>query len=337
MADHLLSQDASERIGANVQRIRSLMRSGLLLISPTFRKLERIERLLEVRELRPAPRNAAPANRPLLSLLSLWGFDETQVSTFDHVLHHMVTAGPTMDVDLELMNHVGHALESERLTGVDHFVFLKECAPSLPGRRLLDFGCGTGAQRARCEQLGFTWEGLDIPDSTESKARRSDDRVFNYAGLDVPFGDSSFDVVLAIQSLEHIQDPNLTFREIGRILKPGGRFIGSVSYLEGYHSNSTFNFTPYGFKRQLERGGMLLTRIHPEVDAFSLIFRRLMMQTRQRQALDLLTKMHNDSSLFNQALLEWAREKKVRDVRSLNALRLLFSGQRQLLLTISDN
>ncbi len=41
----------------------------------------------------------------------------------------------------------------------------------------------------------------------------------------LPFPDASFDVITAINFLEHVQDDETFFREMVRVLKPGGAFV----------------------------------------------------------------------------------------------------------------
>jgi hypothetical protein len=63
------------------------------------------------------------------------------------------------------------------------------------------------------------------------------------------------------------------------VLRPGGKLIGSVSYLEQIHDYSTFNFTPYGFKMVVERCGFTLRDVYPQNDVFSFLMRRLLVVT----------------------------------------------------------
>jgi SAM-dependent methyltransferase len=44
----------------------------------------------------------------------------------------------------------------------------------------------------------------------------------------VPFADDSFDVVVAGEVLEHLADPALAVEHVRRVLRPDGRFVGSV-------------------------------------------------------------------------------------------------------------
>jgi SAM-dependent methyltransferase len=50
---------------------------------------------------------------------------------------------------------------------------------------------------------------------------------------ELPFGDGSFDIVVAGEVLEHLVDPTLTVSEARRVLVPAGRLIGSVP--NGFH------------------------------------------------------------------------------------------------------
>lgn len=48
------------------------------------------------------------------------------------------------------------------------------------------------------------------------------------AGRDIPYEDGSFDAVLVVDVLEHVDDPAHLISEIARVLRPGGRFVGFV-------------------------------------------------------------------------------------------------------------
>ena len=45
---------------------------------------------------------------------------------------------------------------------------------------------------------------------------------------DIPLEDASLDVILCAEMLEHDSSPQLTFKEIGRLLKPGGTLVISA-------------------------------------------------------------------------------------------------------------
>lgn len=49
------------------------------------------------------------------------------------------------------------------------------------------------------------------------------------------FADGSFDAVLCLEVLEHVQDPLKAATEIQRVLRPGGKVFVSTPFLTGYH------------------------------------------------------------------------------------------------------
>jgi len=82
--------------------------------------------------------------------------------------------------------------------------------------------------------------------------------IANYPNVDVlavnqdlPFGDSSFDVVFSANVLEHVDDPFLSAQEIVRVLKPGGYLYVDIPFLQGEHGypHHYFNATREGLLR----------------------------------------------------------------------------------------
>jgi SAM-dependent methyltransferase len=104
----------------------------------------------------------------------------------------------------------------------------------LTGKRMLDTGCGYGMMLAH-SRLNY---GLDVYGLEPSKhgyegryeiaqillADNSLDRSVIQCGVgeQMPFPDSSFDVIFSFQVLEHVRDPRRVLSESWRVLKPGG-------------------------------------------------------------------------------------------------------------------
>ncbi len=118
----------------------------------------------------------------------------------------------------------------------------------------LDLGCGTGLHRAVCEHLGFSWVGLD--QSAPGAPILGDAHA-------LPFADESIDFVLSIAVLEHLQFPAVALREVCRVLRPGGLFIGTVAFLEPFHGNSYYHHTHIGTFSSLAVAGFLVERVAP--------------------------------------------------------------------------
>jgi len=144
-------------------------------------------------------------------------------------------------------------------------------------RTVLDLGCGLGRTRAFFQDIrsDIRWFGLDVPFSREADARTETDHIVTYDGLHAPFKSAEFDLVYSRQVMEHVRHPEPLLAEVHRVLRPGGHFIGSTSYLEPYHSHSYWNYTPWGFCRLLDDAGFRVQEIRPGIDAFTLMVRRI--------------------------------------------------------------
>jgi ubiquinone/menaquinone biosynthesis C-methylase UbiE len=96
-----------------------------------------------------------------------------------------------------------------------------------PGERVLDAGTGTGAvARAALAVAGSPDSIVAIDPSTAMlmAARRARIQLVVAGAMpDLPFSDSSFDVVLSAFVMTHVDDPDAAIRDVLRVLRPGGR------------------------------------------------------------------------------------------------------------------
>ncbi len=100
---------------------------------------------------------------------------------------------------------------------------------------VLDFGCGNGAQTAEFIPLGcrilavdIDWQDLKIFSDYLGTIKARSVFPVRYDGRALPLKDSSVDVVLSYEVLEHVADEAAALREIHRVLKPEGQFVMSV-------------------------------------------------------------------------------------------------------------
>jgi 2-polyprenyl-3-methyl-5-hydroxy-6-metoxy-1,4-benzoquinol methylase len=97
-----------------------------------------------------------------------------------------------------------------------------------PGRRVLDLGCRDGAL-TQAYLGGNEVVGVDADREALAEAARLGIET-QWADLDQPLDleDSSFDVVVAGELLEHLRDPRRLVGEVSRLLRPSGTFVASV-------------------------------------------------------------------------------------------------------------
>jgi 2-polyprenyl-6-hydroxyphenyl methylase / 3-demethylubiquinone-9 3-methyltransferase len=95
--------------------------------------------------------------------------------------------------------------------------------------KILDVGCGGGFLSNFLAQVGHKVTGVDLSEESLAVARQYDStQNVSYLRRDarsLEFPDASFDVVCAMDFLEHVDSPGEVIRECARTLKPGGLFF----------------------------------------------------------------------------------------------------------------
>jgi arsenite methyltransferase len=103
------------------------------------------------------------------------------------------------------------------------------------GDRVLDVGSGCGfdsyvasllvGERGRVVGLDLTPEMVDVARHA-SRSWRFDNVEFREGSVEeLPFSDGDFDLVISNGVLNLVPDKDAAFRELARVLRPGGRFV----------------------------------------------------------------------------------------------------------------
>lgn len=122
-----------------------------------------------------------------------------------------------------------HILEGEWHSLLPRYLLL---SGRLDGRRVLDIGCGSGIGASLLLELGASAvDAIDHRPAVLELARMKhakpglDFHVMFWEELDFP--DGTFDMVLCMDPLAPVTDPNL-LKEIVRLLKPGGEYVCAI-------------------------------------------------------------------------------------------------------------
>ena len=98
-----------------------------------------------------------------------------------------------------------------------------------PGTKILNAGAGQGSFTHLLEERGFEVVSTDVTDAALDVLRtRVRGGVLQADLTNLPFGDDSFDAVVAGEVLEHIEDDRQAVAETARVLRPGGVLALSV-------------------------------------------------------------------------------------------------------------
>lgn len=117
---------------------------------------------------------------------------------------------------------------------LDHFAgltretmpLLRDAAKIRSGSTVLDIGSGPGHVAGALAEHGAVVTGIDFSAKMVEVARRHyPEAAFQEANAEqLPFDDASFEAVVSNFVVHHLARPGVVFREVYRVLKPGGRF-----------------------------------------------------------------------------------------------------------------
>lgn len=123
-------------------------------------------------------------------------------------------------------------LEFIRQRATVHFGLDDEARRPLDGLRLLDAGCGGGLVSEPMARLGARVTGLDAGEANIKAASvhaaasgvEIDYRVGAVEGL-LASGEAPFDIVLALEVVEHVVEPARFLADCAALLRPGGLLV----------------------------------------------------------------------------------------------------------------
>jgi SAM-dependent methyltransferase len=164
----------------------------------------------------------------------------------------------------------------------EFYDWVLDLAQPRAGCRLLDVACGSGGFLQRAVDRELDVVGVDVsPTAIELAAKRLPGADLQVGDAEqLPFADSSFDLVTCLGSLEHFPSPERGAAEIARVLRPDGRaivFVPNLFFLghiwfglrrgtqpsEGGQDFSETFRTSEGWRALLEESGLAVERWEP--------------------------------------------------------------------------
>ncbi len=112
---------------------------------------------------------------------------------------------------------------------MDALTLIRETFAPLPGKRLLDIGCGPGTLAKRLVADGAAVTGIDPGAAALETARAAVPGArFEAASAEaLPFPAAHFDGAVMFNALHHVPDPAAALAEAARVLVPGACWLWS--------------------------------------------------------------------------------------------------------------
>ncbi|MGD2279475.1 MAG: class I SAM-dependent methyltransferase [Candidatus Omnitrophota bacterium] len=115
--------------------------------------------------------------------------------------------------------------------GAERFLWVNNTLlKNTAGKTILDIGCGEGTLLKMLKEKGNKVFGLDASREGLVACREKgiDSEVIDISTEKFAFKNDTFDIVLCLETLEHLENPYHCILETKRVLKEGGTFIVSI-------------------------------------------------------------------------------------------------------------
>lgn len=113
----------------------------------------------------------------------------------------------------------------------------------------LDYGAGRGnVRQMNFKDLVAHVAGVDPDEAVFLNPYLDEAKLLPLPSGEIPFDDGSFDIVYCTNVMEHVETPEATFKEVARVLKPGGIFIAKTPN-KNHYMPLIARITPVSFHR----------------------------------------------------------------------------------------
>ena len=112
--------------------------------------------------------------------------------------------------------------------------FIYQLCPVKPRQKVLDIGSGRGWFSLYCARRGAEVTALDLSTENLKRIKQTEQRIRTIYGdaCNLNLAGESFDLIVAMEVLEHLVDPVLAINNWKKLLPPGGTLFVTVPYKE---------------------------------------------------------------------------------------------------------
>jgi ubiquinone/menaquinone biosynthesis C-methylase UbiE len=130
--------------------------------------------------------------------------------------------------------HRSQGSHEEEISAPWHFLARDHLPANLQNTSVLEAGCGRGAFARYLAERGARVTAVDISPAAAEMTRAAlapfSDCTASAASIEaLPFSDGTFDLVVSLDTLEHVFQPKRAVAELVRVLRPGGTVIVTTS------------------------------------------------------------------------------------------------------------
>jgi ubiquinone/menaquinone biosynthesis C-methylase UbiE len=132
---------------------------------------------------------------------------------------------------------------------------------------ILDAGCGTGYTAMQLRQYGKVLAFDSSPAAVEYTKQRGFDSVKQGSMTAIPYPSEMFDIVTALDVLEHVEDDRSSIVELCRVLRPGGILVitgPAFKFLWSPHDDINLHkrrYTAGEIKEKVESAGLRILKL----------------------------------------------------------------------------
>jgi ubiquinone/menaquinone biosynthesis C-methylase UbiE len=121
----------------------------------------------------------------------------------------------------------GYSENIQQLNSVSRESFFGVVGSELKDKSVLDVACGDGTDGKIYKDMGATYAGVDISEENIRVAKTLDNQSEFLVGRaeELAFTNESFDLVVSKYAIQSFLDIEKFYKEVHRVLKPGGKFI----------------------------------------------------------------------------------------------------------------